>query len=83
MLYNIEESYLCRQREAGAGRDGCLVFLSAHLDNRPELKDHSPESFQWPLIRTHCRPGGLYWVTVMNSLQRLRPAMKLDYQSQA
>lgn len=48
MLYNAGESYHYGQRTIGegGGRDGCLVFLSTSLDPCPELKDHSPKSFQ-------------------------------------
>lgn len=50
MLYNRGESYRRgqRMRGEGGGRDGCVVFLSSRLDLCPELKDHSPKSFQLP-----------------------------------
>lgn len=48
-----------RYEREGGGRDGCLVFLSARLDPCPELKDHSPKSFQYPggIIDQHLLPA--------------------------
>lgn len=87
MLHNLKESYHHGEGTIveGGGRDGSLVFSSACLDPCPELKDHSPKSFQLPggIINQHL--SGHWspdWVTVMNRWERLWPACRHETELQ-